>query len=721
MDSPLSSPPPLEYIDGYFEPILSACERVFAIPELVTTLASMLTTKQLIALMKTSRQMQTLCEPVLFHEVDLSCPQGLKRFESVDAVRALARNGRNVRTARLELVCMIYYYNGLVGNNSRRYSVEDDQDQDQDQDEPLVTSTTRLDLMAATTARMANSLSVKTQDTTTTAATPTTMPLPLPDCPLLKQVEFFPFAPMSNLTALFIKVFTQCEDSSRRRFFVNSAYNSATGMMRVCYIIEQSPHLVDLKLEDIVPELYHELQYLPMAIHGLTKLRRLDISVCLNRLVWPHFGSAIYYSLPPSIREVAFNLTDFEMDAMGPNPLVGYINPGNSRPWSIDDFVWKAIPPRRQEPLPEFTNFSIGALVSDTTAEVLSLFDHCPEIVQLVIPHIGKRVKVSEVAQYIVKSCPQLKILVCDGFQSKQINTLMAGIMQALPEQRLDEFTWAGYKDDPATDYRRLFQRHSRTLQKIDMSLCRGIKSKTIKTILCECYALEEFSLQPHHWTCETKLDLVDAVSAPWVCTRIRLLYLLIGIVDLRPASIGRAAVLKPYYKRKPFFLTMEEKEQFSQLEALYKQIGQLTQLSILVMKASMVRPTDPAPLMNPNVPADEEGIWFGYQNLSFPGMLSLGDPKTGRPGYLHHLKGLKNLRLLLGSVAVDTDETLVTVGWDEIRYIDKCWPRLQRAEMIQRHDVRDTNGEFWHKPIGWLMKKRPGLSVSMPGLPEVI
>jgi hypothetical protein len=74
---------------------------------------------------------------------------------------------------------------------------------------------------------------------------------------------------------------------------------------------------------------------------------------------------------------------------------------------------------------------------------------------------------------------------------------------------------------------------------------------------------------------------------------------------------------------------------------------------------------------------------------------------------------------LFLGSIAVDNDETLTTVGWEEIRFINKHWLKLQRAEFIRNHTNRDKNGEFLNKPIAWLIKQRPGLKVTMPnGLP---
>ncbi|KAF9135544.1 hypothetical protein BGW39_002292 [Mortierella sp. 14UC] len=741
-DSPPSSPPPLsplldddgvplelppllslqqdvdeEEEDQDQQPELSACERFFSIPELVEALAAKLTTKQLVTLIKTNRRMQVLCEPALFRDLDLVSKEGYKRFESIPAVQAIGRNGRHVRSAKLEIVSSLFYYNGLIGNNTYASTDKDDKKASEDSASlPTYNKTALMDNVSSIASAIMERDKDKDKDPTAV-----TMPLPLPDCPIPAPFDFIPFAPMSNLTKIHMSIYGHVENTQSKRYFMNSSFNSENGLRQACYILEQSPHLVDVTLDEIYPEMTRELQFLPRTIQGLSKLRRLELGLTLARFQWPHFGTTIFYACPPSIQELKINFADMEMDSMAPNPLVGYIdtNGTGARPWTMDDYVWKATTPRRQEPLYELTKFSVGALKSETTAEVLAQLDHCPEVVQLSVPFIGKRVKVNDVVQHLVKNCRELASLVCDGFQSKQINTLTNGIIQAMPEQTLQEINWPGYKDDPAIDYRKFYSRHSRTLRKLDVVLCRGIQSKTIQAVMCECYAMEEFLLQPHHWTSDIKLDLADAVAAPWVCTRMRTLYLLVGIEDLRPTSVGQAGVLKPYYKRKPFFLKIEEKEQFSQLEAFYKQIGKLTKLSTLVLKAKMLRASDPPNVLNTNTIEDEAGIWFGYQKISFPAMLSLGDAATGRPGYLQHLKGLKNLRLFLGSVAVDTDETITTVGWDEIRFIDKYWPKLQRTEMIQNHKGKDNNGELWHKPVAWLMKQRPGLKVTMPnGLP---
>ena len=73
-----------------------------------------------------------------------------------------------------------------------------------------------------------------------------------------------------------------------------------------------------------------------------------------------------------------------------------------------------------------------------------------------------------------------------------------------------------------------------------------------------------------------------------------------------------------------------------------------------------------------------EEDLARGGYCMSFPAMFSIRDSYTSRPGYLHHLSGLKNLETLGGSIRVDTVEGRYTAGWSEATWIDQNWPSLR-------------------------------------------
>lgn len=80
--------------------------------------------------------------------------------------------------------------------------------------------------------------------------------------------------------------------------------------------------------------------------------------------------------------------------------------------------------------------------------------------------------------------------------------------------------------------------------------------------------------------------------------------------------------------------------------------------------------------------------------------MLKLECQKTGRPGYLHHLGGLKKLEKLLGSVRVSTPEAKATIGMNEAARMEHHWPALNTALFF-----RMGEGEM-SEPFLWLQQQ---------------
>ncbi|KAF9130532.1 hypothetical protein BGX30_013463, partial [Mortierella sp. GBA39] len=86
--------------------------------------------------------------------------------------------------------------------------------------------------------------------------------------------------------------------------------------------------------------------------------------------------------------------------------------------------------------------------------------------------------------------------------------------------------------------------------------------------------------------------------------------------------------------------------------------------------------------------------------------MLSLGvdegsglgsglEGQQGRPGFLNLLDGLTKLIELRGSFNAITDETKVTMGWAEVRWMASYWPTLKVAEFF-RGDEELTEPFLW-------------------------
>ncbi|KAG0288021.1 hypothetical protein BGZ96_008140 [Linnemannia gamsii] len=269
-------------------------------------------------------------------------------------------------------------------------------------------------------------------------------------------------------------------------------------------------------------------------------------------------------------------------------------------------------------------------------------------------------------------------------------------------------------------DFSGLFHRHSTTLRSIELSPCWSIKSNTLRTILCECQSLEVFVVIQADSPSHCGIDLVDAVAAPWVCTNLDCqqpsrssaataaaaeTLAWDGINNYGESEVILTGVLKPYYEREgPIVFTTQEEEQFRLLELFYRQLGQLTQLEFISLRAQLE--TDEVDWVH--------GVdhYTAYQRNSMPGMLSLGDSETGRPGFLHLFSGWKKLKSLIGSVALDAPETRRTVQLKEMKYMLAQWPVLCQAEFMQVEDQEVEKSVDGPSALEWLQEVRPDIEI---------
>ncbi|KAK3837931.1 MAG: hypothetical protein JOS17DRAFT_732226 [Linnemannia elongata] len=653
----------------------SACERFFELPELITCLINTLTYPQLSAFMQLNKYVLALTLPAFYRNVDLSGVRGVARSDDIPAIQALGRNTRHVRYFRTDIMFGTLYINSIamaLAEAHKRSGVK----------EPI--------RLPSTSIRMP------------------------------KPLESMPFTPMSNLTRLHLSMDTPygAED---RAICGGSAGTHKERTSQLSWILHWSPLITDLKLTYWQIPDYTQIQDLPLAISRLSKLKVLKFWLAIHRRHWHHFASTMYHCTSSTLEKLCIEFIDMA-DMMEPTShLVGHIYADaaaeriKSRRGNAG---WEMVPPRRQGSLSKLKVLAAPALLVDKKEGLTYYLEQSPELEFLSIPQLDRSVKVNEVLRGFMQHCPKLHSIAGSEIQMEQVAKVIPGLMLLMPEQRLQGLFWAGFKEDPATDYRTLFKRHSTTIQRIHMNLCRGIGSKTIQAILYECSGLEEFVVLPHSYRSSTKIDLVDAIVGPWVCTRLKKLVLTVAFPDIRPIMAVGSPTIKPYYDRsEPFFLTSEEREQFAQLEKLYTNIGSLTKIEELTLYA---KPIPPATATAEAIAASSspEEWWIRYRYFSFPGLLSLGDKKTGCPGYLHLLKGLTNLQQLMGSVAIDNKDTIKTVWWEEIEFMDKHFPKLMKTEFLQFGKATAT-GTSWHAPIAWLLKRRPGFLQSMYGMPS--
>ncbi|KAF9087998.1 hypothetical protein BGX23_007709 [Mortierella sp. AD031] len=170
---------------------------------------------------------------------------------------------------------------------------------------------------------------------------------------------------------------------------------------------------------------------------------------------------------------------------------------------------------------------------------------------------------------------------------------------------------------------RPIFQRHSRSLRRIQFSYCNEPQTRALSSVLAECVGLEELVLPRRNRGTSSFVQLSDAT---------------------------------PSYKRLATegLLEEEEKDQFALLERLYRQIGSLTESRYLDLRARLT-----------NADGTSGSQW--YDENSLPLILSLGDDEAG-------------------SVYASNCEVKETVGWPETRWMHDHWPNLRVAEFYLPH-----------------------------------
>ncbi|KAF9116178.1 hypothetical protein BGW39_002815, partial [Mortierella sp. 14UC] len=351
------------------------------------------------------------------------------------------------------------------------------------------------------------------------------------------------------------------------------------------------------------------------------------------------------------------------------------------QPWEKDEaecgLPEKA--PRRQDLLTHLTRLNIYDGRNDSFSEDLlrAMLAHCPNLTHISMPKLTEIRNPQGLAQDIAQLCPRLKSVQNYGEEGDATAAPILQLLGMLPPQQVESlsciaqppFVVSGFGDLGG-----LFRRHSSTMRSIEIHSSHNIGSKTIQTILVECEALEQLSVDwglSNSWH-QLRIVLEDAIEAPWACTRIQELALSVAIPDEPFHHLTEDRV--PYYERPaPTALFPDEKEQLSSLKDLYRQIGALKELHSLHLHALFYDPKGVR-----SVSSDD-------QATTFPAMLSLGCEETGRPGFLHHLAGLTKLKLLYGSVSAETRETRTTIGMEEVVWMEQHWPVLQEGGFLSR------------------------------------
>ncbi|KAG0376952.1 hypothetical protein BGX24_006959 [Mortierella sp. AD032] len=637
---------------------MAATKRFFELRELLDTLSPLLTIQDISKLTQTSRAMKTQWLPFLYRNLNMTYySRGKRLLRSADAKLALGRNIRHVRLLKLGLCEMVYVYNSMLAFI----------------------------------------------DFTSPDVRPDTTPawLPLPD---RQTFHVVPLPPMTQLRQLEVH-FDRSKDNTNCPYLMSSIHNSRVNLAQVCWVALQSSNLVDLTLRSIVIKDIRDLRLLMMTLTGLTRLKTLRLSVLAIPTKWSSWGSAIFFSCSTTLYLLQIYMQDIFTDRhlTYADRIVERVNTDQNHRFNselVEDNSEVMSPVLRTERLVNLKELALWEMDKSTTAQdVVALFIHCPNIETLTLSNIRGSYDTEVVAQMAGQLCPHIRQINCRGWQGDgRTKQLPFRIMSAIPEQGLQEincYSSSFILNDVVA--RKSFARHSNTLHTVVFESCVGINSRSLSVLLAECPKLEVLQVTWVDHMRGPTLHLEDAVAIPWGSTNFRRLSLTIGIPVIEPFHASE----QPYYMRKgPIVLTDAESVRFALLEKLYKQIGSLVELEHLDLRVDMVNTLG------------ESFDDTTYEHLSFPGLLSLSDKRTGRVGYLDLLSGLMKLKELRGSVYARADETEKTMSMREVVWLDHFWPELELAEFFFENEPVSM-------PFKWLQDQRDSpplqLHVSRP------
>ncbi|KAG0069542.1 hypothetical protein BGZ90_000176 [Linnemannia elongata] len=477
---------------------------------------------------------------------------------------------------------------------------------------------------------------------------------PPPD-PNITQVLALP--PMTHLSRVTLK---DCSGSDYP-ISMPSAEDPRAMLGQLCWLVSLNPHLTRLTVNEVIITDPHSGRRLVEVIAGLQGIRELDLAIECRSQEASQLAMDLFYCVKPSIR--SFALTFYSGDNSGDE---------QDQDGHVENSDGLMVMPRRQEPLVNLETLGLWGLWGDQAyvGNILSILGHCPNIVKMLTFDIGNGQGVQTIAEFIARDCPRIRKLARSGSHYGGDAILTFRILEALPAQHITELNmnqWHSVFNQPIASPALL--RHLTTLRFLNLQTTNGIARMPAAVIFENCVSLETLRTCEHRIGLYANLD--DVKEAPWRCSDLR--ELLIGFSGCEIPFDHDNPDGQPYYSRPaPIVLSEAEAQHFARLERIYRQVGRLTLLRYL--KLLMVK-------------LDGEGqIGWSLVNvpMAFPALMTLGNARQGRPGYLNHLAGLKKLERIAGSIKMDSEETKVTSEWREAVWMYEHWPCLETAQIFK-------------------------------------
>ncbi|KAG9063301.1 hypothetical protein KI688_004183 [Linnemannia hyalina] len=659
----------------------SPTDTFFALPELISILAPFLPPQSLIHLSQTSRTLHTICVPLLWASLDLKNPLLLTNFlRSPEAQQAFGNNIDSIHAIKWNPDFSWHYLNALWAYLNT-----------------IDSSKVRKEVSAAALTHQKDGIMQYPPRFSLVPLTTLEPPAAL----------FPPLPPLLRLTRLEAHICFYAKDNTITPCI---GYNHDEHLHQVLWLVRLNRDTLRyLELTELTLTNKGVIRDVARTLSQLHRLETLRLTTHSSTIFSRQMFETFFFSCPASL--VRCHIANALHKAWMP---ADYLDPVRGQDWDYDQgpLVLRATPllhlrHLRVPPMPR----------QDLTSVLTSLMQHCPYLEDLHLPFLNNIADgLNPVIESIAQHCPQLSSLT---FRSGCHGERLMLILELLPPQGLKTLFCRHYYDLASARLIAAFSRHSASLCQIELTHCAGLGSIVIQSVLTSCRVLEVFRVHGLKAHIRTSLQFHHAIEHDWVCKDLRELTLPVYITP-HGRDPQYLYIYNNHHPSKALW-TEHDLRHWEELGRFYAQIGSLTRLEVLNLKAigAYVEFTD----------------FLSPFETCLPGLLALEDPSSatdGQIGHLSKLAGLTKLRELRGSFVWTNKEAAVRIGEREVDWFATHLPALRIATFVARVDEEEdkissfTRSESDYRRIEGLCQllesRRPELKIRFEGaVAEVI
>ncbi|KAF9139333.1 hypothetical protein BG015_002061 [Linnemannia schmuckeri] len=471
---------------------------------------------------------------------------------------------------------------------------------------------------------------------------------------------FPPLPPLLRLTRLEAHICSYAKDNMLTPY---TGYNHNEHLHQVLWLVRlNSATLSHLELTELILTNNGVIRDIARTLSRLHRLESLKITTCSGKVFTRREFETFFFSCPPSLVKchIANTLHITRTTEGNLDPIMG-------QDWDYDQGPLVL----RTTPLLHLKSLRVPTMPRSELASVLqSLIQHCPSLEHLQLPFFDNTAKgLQPVIESLAQQCSYISSLT---FRSGCLGEYLPRIMELLPAQSLKTLFCRHYHDPDSERMIAAISRHSTSLRRVELTHCTRVGSTAIQAVLTACRTLEVFRVHGRQSQVNTaSISLAHAVEQDWVCTLLRELTIPVWIT---PDVCAFKHLIDDPSKKS---WTEDELRHWEELGRFYTQIGSLTQLEVLNLKA----------IQQPNI--IEPNVFLSPYEMCLPGLLALEDSSStnGQIGYLSKLSGLNKLRELRGSFVWTNKETKARIGEREIDWFANNLPALRIATFVPRED----------------------------------